>query len=330
MQDFFGRGLRGQEAVSRPEPYQLYRRDQNLLPETQSVIRDFEYFKSMYPSGARRLQQYVEEVCDEMEYEGSPIFDEYPDRILIEQMLQKISLKAAALQMQEPEAAAWLPGAQTGAPEWLQPAGAVSPDLQQPAPAQHQPSGESRIPPAAVMPEMQPSAAPEPPSAALQEENPPAGPANYSSEETHIQELKPGQNPAYVRVSYGPLRGECRKVPEGYQTWETTPVKIQEARDVRAQDAPGPRRGPWGPPPPPGPWGPPPPPGPWGPPPPPPGPWGPPRPPQGPWGPPPPPGPWGPPPPPPRPGKPNFLGDLLSVLLFNELQGRRCRSGRCR
>lgn len=41
MQDFFGRGLRGQEAVSRSEPYQLYRRDQNLLPETQSVIRDF-------------------------------------------------------------------------------------------------------------------------------------------------------------------------------------------------------------------------------------------------------------------------------------------------
>ena len=103
MQDFFGRGLRGQEAVSRPEPYQLYRRDQNLLPEAQSLIRDFEYFKSMYPLGARRLQQYVEEVCDEMEYEGSPIYDEYPDRILIEQMLQKISLKAAALQMQEPE-----------------------------------------------------------------------------------------------------------------------------------------------------------------------------------------------------------------------------------
>ena len=105
MQDFFGRGLRGQEAVSRPEPYQLYRRDQNLLPEAQSLIRDFEYFKSMYPLGARRLQQYVEEVCDEMEYEGSPIYDEYPDRILIEQMLQKISLKAAALQMQEPEEA---------------------------------------------------------------------------------------------------------------------------------------------------------------------------------------------------------------------------------
>lgn len=284
MQDFFGRGLRGQEAVSRPEPYQLYRRDQNLLPEAQSLIRDFEYFKSMYPLGARRLQQYVEEVCDEMEYEGSPIYDEYPDRILIEQMLQKISLKAAALQMQEPEEPAWDPAA-----------------------------GEPPAPPAAAAPETQSSAAQEAP-AALPEEAIPAGPADGAPEETQIQELRSRQDPAYVRVSYGPLRGECKKVPEGYQTWETAPVKIQEAGTVRAQDAASPKRGPWGPPPPP------------------PGPWGPPRPPQGPWGPPPPPppGPWGPPPPPPRPGKPNFLGDLLSVLLFNELQERRCRSGRCR
>lgn len=284
MQDFFGRGLRGQEAVSRPEPYQLYRRDQNLLPEAQSLIRDFEYFKSMYPLGARRLQQYVEEVCDEMEYEGSPIYDEYPDRILIEQMLQKISLKAAALQMQEPEEPAWDSAA-----------------------------GEPLAPPAAAAPETQSSAAQEPP-AALPEEAIPAGPADGAPEETQIQELRSRQDPAYVRVSYGPLRGECKKVPEGYQTWETAPVKIQEAGTVRAQDAASPKRGPWGPPPPP------------------PGPWGPPRPPQGPWGPPPPPppGPWGPPPPPPRPGKPNFLGDLLSVLLFNELQERRCRSGRCR
>ena len=274
MQDFFGRGLRGQEAVSRPEPYQLYRRDQNLLPEAQSLIRDFEYFKSMYPLGARRLQQYVEEVCDEMEYEGSPIYDEYPDRILIEQMLQKISLKAAALQMQEPEEAAWDPAA-----------------------------GEPPAPPAAAAPETQSSAAQEPP-AVLPEESIPAGPAAGAPEETQIQELRSRQDPAYVRVSYGPLRGECKKVPEGYQTWETAPVKIQEAGTVRAQDAASPKRGPWGPPPPP--------PGPWGPPPPP------------------PPGPWGPPPPPPRPGKPNFLGELLSVLLFNELQGRRCRSGRCR
>ncbi|MCD8241591.1 MAG: hypothetical protein LUD73_04145 [Lachnospiraceae bacterium] len=30
---------------------------------------------------ARRLAPYVEEVCDEMEYPGSMMYDEYPDRL---------------------------------------------------------------------------------------------------------------------------------------------------------------------------------------------------------------------------------------------------------
>ena len=126
-------------------------------------------------------------------------------------------------------------------------------------------------------------------------------------EPEEIQETLP-------RVSYGPVRNEYGG-GEGYRTWEMDETtQIQEA---------GPRR-PWGPPPPPNPWGPPPPPNPWGPPPPPPRPWGPPPPPPTPCCP--PPRPWG---PPPRPRN-NFMNDILGILLFNELQGRRCRSGRCR
>ena len=48
----------------------------------------------MYPDRVKALQLVVEEVCDEMEYEGSPICDEYPDRILMEQMIQKIAQKS--------------------------------------------------------------------------------------------------------------------------------------------------------------------------------------------------------------------------------------------
>ena len=94
---------------------------------------------------------------------------------------------------------------------------------------------------------------------------------------------------------------------------------------------PGPGRPPsWGPPPGPGrpPGGPPP----WGPPP------GPGRPPGGPppWGPPPGPGrppggppPWGPPPGPPHGQKQGWLQDMIQVLFMNEMQNRRCRTGRC-
>ena len=41
--------------------------------------RDFEYMKSMYPETAKRLLPYVEDECDRMAYEGSVVYDEYPD-----------------------------------------------------------------------------------------------------------------------------------------------------------------------------------------------------------------------------------------------------------
>ena len=139
----------------------------------------------------------------------------------------------------------------------------------------------------------------------------------------------------------------CRSIPESEGDGERTDdmdVEQVETYEVRGRQPEvsqqlrwefGPGRPP-GPPPgpgrPPGPWGPPPgpsrPPGPWGPPP------GPGRPP-GPWGPPPGPGrPPGPPAPPPghhRPGSPpgGWLQDIVQVLLTNEIQNRRCRSGRC-
>ena len=92
MQDFSYERLRTQEAAL--EPYILYRKDQAVQAERNVRIRDFEYFKSMYPDRVKALQLVVEEVCDEMEYEGSPIYDEYPDRILMEQMIQKIAQRA--------------------------------------------------------------------------------------------------------------------------------------------------------------------------------------------------------------------------------------------
>lgn len=42
---------------------------------------DFEYMKSMYPDAARQLLPYIEDECDRMEFEGSMIYDEYPDRL---------------------------------------------------------------------------------------------------------------------------------------------------------------------------------------------------------------------------------------------------------
>ena len=56
--------------------------------------RDFEYMKSMYPLTVKRLLPFVEEECDRMSYEGSMIYDEYPDQLQIRMMCNRIYNRA--------------------------------------------------------------------------------------------------------------------------------------------------------------------------------------------------------------------------------------------
>lgn len=41
---------------------------------------DYQYMTKMYPSVSREALEFVEELCDQMEYQGSMMFDEYVDR----------------------------------------------------------------------------------------------------------------------------------------------------------------------------------------------------------------------------------------------------------
>ena len=45
--------------------------------------RDMERLLNLYPEIAREIMPFVEAECDKMEYEGSTMFDEYPDRTMI-------------------------------------------------------------------------------------------------------------------------------------------------------------------------------------------------------------------------------------------------------
>lgn len=62
--------------------------------------RDFEYMKSMYPITVKRVLPFVEEECDRMSYEGSMIYDEYPDQLQIRLMCNRIYNRA---KQQEPK-----------------------------------------------------------------------------------------------------------------------------------------------------------------------------------------------------------------------------------
>ncbi|MEG0812581.1 MAG: hypothetical protein RSG54_08260 [Clostridium sp.] len=76
-----------------PEPYTLYNKEQDTeeVKQKNAALRDFEYFHSMYPAKVKGLQLLVEEICDEMDYRESPMYDEYPDRMMVEQLCSKVT-----------------------------------------------------------------------------------------------------------------------------------------------------------------------------------------------------------------------------------------------
>lgn len=293
MRDFSYKNIRAQELAGAGNPYELYRREENQNPALnrpagqQRMLRDFQYFKSMYPLQVREWQQRVEEVCDEMEYEGSPIYDEYPDRIMMEGLVARIRGKMEGGTEAMPEIGMEEPAV----------SGSTVADAAEPV---------------------------------------------WEASRTEIQELHSLLGMEGVRGARGPADvAGCRncggavfrqanttgetglavsqETGSAYMETLAAPLHAQERR-FGAPPGPGnPPPGPWNPPPGPGN----PPPRPWGPPP------GPGNPPPGPWNP--PPGPGNPPPRPPKPApRPgNGIDDLVRILLFHELQGRRCRSGRC-
>ncbi len=56
--------------------------------EEDAVMRDLEYLQEMYPREARRYQKKVERLMDRFDYDGSVIYDEYPDRLAVYKMAQ--------------------------------------------------------------------------------------------------------------------------------------------------------------------------------------------------------------------------------------------------
>ena len=74
-----------------------------LYDDDKIEKRDLEYMKSMYPMTAKRVMPYVEEECDRMEYEGSVIYDEYPDQLQVRMMCNRIYDKVRNMTEQSEE-----------------------------------------------------------------------------------------------------------------------------------------------------------------------------------------------------------------------------------
>ncbi len=77
------------ESMSKIPFYMAYPM-QTVYMEELEYARDLEKLKGMYPKEVRTIQEMVEDECDKMEYEGSLMFDEYPDKVMVNQIVKRI------------------------------------------------------------------------------------------------------------------------------------------------------------------------------------------------------------------------------------------------
>lgn len=58
--------------------------------DEDDAVRDLEYFLQLYPEEARRYQKKIMDILDTMDYNGSLIYDEYPDRLAMYRLSEGI------------------------------------------------------------------------------------------------------------------------------------------------------------------------------------------------------------------------------------------------
>lgn len=77
---------------SGPQPRPIFRGPdyETVMEEQRNVERDLRMLQSMYPEAAKILLPYIEEMCDKMEYEGSMMFDRFPDQTTLYRMQDEI------------------------------------------------------------------------------------------------------------------------------------------------------------------------------------------------------------------------------------------------
>lgn len=80
----------------------LFSESKKLTPELSAMYedeleRDRDYLTQMFPAKARLIMVLIEDACDRLEYEGSPMFAEYPDkdtvRGIADRMYDKVKYK---------------------------------------------------------------------------------------------------------------------------------------------------------------------------------------------------------------------------------------------
>jgi len=82
-------------------PYYMAYPMPSLLDDTKQDKRDMDYLKSLYPNTVKIILMHVEDECDRLEYEGSMMYDEYPDQLQMHMVCSRICKKVQEANQEE-------------------------------------------------------------------------------------------------------------------------------------------------------------------------------------------------------------------------------------
>lgn len=73
-----------------PLPFYMTYPDYRRAENEARLLQDLEYLQQMYPGDVKRYQRRIAEILDRTDYEGSMIYDEYPDRYSLQAMVKSM------------------------------------------------------------------------------------------------------------------------------------------------------------------------------------------------------------------------------------------------
>ena len=82
--------MHNEENVVPKIPFYMTYTMQNLYVAEMEYEKDIDRMKTYYPAQTRIIQKQIEERMDELEYEGSRIYDEEPDKWMIQLEIERI------------------------------------------------------------------------------------------------------------------------------------------------------------------------------------------------------------------------------------------------
>jgi hypothetical protein len=74
--------------------YGMHQPVQSMYLTELEYERDMDRMKELYPRSVNNIVRLVDEACDRFAYEGSLMYDEYPDRLMIERIVESIFKEA--------------------------------------------------------------------------------------------------------------------------------------------------------------------------------------------------------------------------------------------